>query len=162
MTPTLSLTDVRRAAAAGLAALFLAMVVPCPAAKLTHLDGTVVTGRIVNETPDEIQIETSYGVLVYKTSELVNVERDALSTPVAAQGHTTVPLDYRQLLPTGPVNPFSPPVLSPLVHMAAQGITAEQYRGGVRPYIPPISAPTPQTTATATALPGAQTPTPTP
>lgn len=129
---------------------------PLLGARLVHNDGTVVQGRIVNETPDDVRIETTYGVLTYQKSDLATIERDTAAPVVQRQ--TTAPMDLSPLLPAGPINPMSPPSPPPLVYLGAQQITADMYRNGVRPVITPPPAPAAaaaQTTQSAPVAPGA-------
>lgn len=107
---------------------------PAAAAKLFHNDGTVIEGKITAETPDDVRIETKFGVLTYQKTDLTRIERDV--DPASRITPTPRPLDYSSLLTTGPVKPQNPPPVVPFAWLADQGITAEMFRGGARP-VPP-------------------------
>jgi hypothetical protein len=140
--------------------ILCALAWPGAAAKLFHNDGTVVEGRIISETPDDVRVETRFGVLTYQKTDLIRIERDV--DPASRLTPTPRPLDYSSLVTTGPVNPDNPPVVAPFALLASQGITAEMYRGGARPVpLRLTTTTTADTTAPAAATPEA-TPVPTP
>ncbi|MBX7245971.1 MAG: hypothetical protein K1X53_10770 [Candidatus Sumerlaeaceae bacterium] len=85
--------------------------------KLYHSDGTVVEGRILEESPDVIKVETTYGTLKYDKVDLIKIERTppAGSTPVAVVQATPAVKSLAGMLPKGPINPFAPPAYVNLV-----------------------------------------------
>ncbi|MCX7717351.1 MAG: hypothetical protein N2111_02965 [Candidatus Sumerlaeaceae bacterium] len=134
---------------------------PTAAAKLFHNDGTVIEGKITAETPDDVRIETKFGVLTYQKTDLTRIERDV--DPASRITPTPRPLDYTSLVTTGPIKPQDPPPVVPFAWMAEQGITAEMFRGGARPVPPKITtSAVGMTTAPAVAATPSVTPTVTP
>ena len=105
-------------------ALLLALAPVAQAADtIRHIDGTVVTGKITKETPDDVTIETAYGTLVYQKRDLVAIDREP--PPEAKPKVTPTPTpDISTVIPSGPVNPMAPPLVQPLVNRLPRSTSA--------------------------------------
>jgi hypothetical protein len=93
--------------------------------KLYHVDGTVIEGNVLMETEDEVKVDTKYGQLIYSKMDLTKIERafqqEGVPTPPPAA--TPTPVNYATMVPAGPIDPFAPPVVPPIVEMMAKGET---------------------------------------
>jgi hypothetical protein len=106
----------RRCMRAGLySALFFSGGTEALADKLTHEDGTVVEGTIKQETPDQIQITTRHGDFTFEKADIVKIERT--SGRAQATPPPTPLVDNSKYIPAGPIDPFKPPQIPPLVRM---------------------------------------------
>ena len=96
-----------------------------PADKLYHVDGSVIEGNVLMETEDEVKVDTKYGQLIYSKVDLTKIERDMPreGVPTPAPAATPTPVNYATIIPAGPVDPFSPPVVPPIIEMIAKGET---------------------------------------
>jgi hypothetical protein len=96
-----------------------------PKDRLHHLDGSVIEGKILFESPQEVRIETKYWTLTYEKIELARVERglDESTKATTTPAVTPVPPDFSSFIPAGPVNPYSPPQAPSIAMAAASGIT---------------------------------------
>lgn len=120
------------------------LATPAMCDKLYHVDGTVVEGKILKATPDEVRIETKYGTLTYNQSDLVKIERDAdLAKQQATPKPSATPLNLAVQIPAGPVNPFAPPAAPALVQSVARLTSAS-----LVPAAAPSHSPTPAAAAT--------------
>lgn len=88
--------------------------------KLTHSDGTVVEGTIKSENPDQVQITTRHGDFTFDKGDLVKIERTSRKQATPAAAPT---IDNSKHIPAGPINPFSPPQIPPLVRMIPTAAT---------------------------------------
>lgn len=88
---------------------------------LRHIDGTQVEGKIIYETPDEIRIQTKYGTLTYDRADLAKIQRSpAAGAAATAAAATPTPINLAEKIPAGPINPFAPPAVQPLVQFGAR------------------------------------------
>lgn len=122
---------------------FALLAASATADKLHHSDGTVVEGKIVGEGPDDVRIETKYGTLTYEKVNLTKIERSSDGSKPATP--TPTPANYTNLIPAGPIDPFAPPKIVPLVQLSpAQPVTTSGTATLQRP-ARPVAAPSPQT-----------------
>jgi hypothetical protein len=99
----------------------------CLGDRLFHVDGTIIEGNVTKETDDDITIETKYGSLIYQKIDLSRVMRDGVVNVAPTTGPAEVkPKDYSTMIPPGPVDPFRPPQIPPIVQLAARGVIPPQ------------------------------------
>jgi hypothetical protein len=89
--------------------------------KIICTDDTIVEGKILSESPEQVVIMTRRGRFTYQRVDIRRIEREppkATPTPVPV---VTPFYDIQKVLPSGPLNPISPPKV-PQLHTFALSV----------------------------------------
>jgi hypothetical protein len=85
-------------------------------------DGTMVEGRILEDRPEEVRIETKRGTFTFQRVDVRRIERAAAKSSSNGGAAMTPFFDVHRTLPTGALNPAKPPQIPPVYRFAVNAL----------------------------------------